>query len=83
MKLLVDMNLSPRWVGVLADGGIGAAHWSTLGAKNAPDVEIMIYAEVNGYVVLTHSLTGRTPATAHRRNHHRRGCVGAQPAANG
>lgn len=56
MKLLVDMNLSPRWVGVLADGGIGAAHWSTLGAKNAPDVEIMIYAEANGYVVLTHDL---------------------------
>jgi len=36
MKLLLDMNLSPRWVGVLADAGIEAAHWSLLGAKNAP-----------------------------------------------
>jgi hypothetical protein len=54
MKLLVDMNLSPRWVGVLAGAGITAAHWSTLGVKNAPDSEIMAYAAANGYVVLTH-----------------------------
>ncbi len=56
MKLLVDMNLSPRWVNLLADAGIGAAHWSTLGAANAPDSEIMAYARTNGYVVLTHDL---------------------------
>jgi predicted nuclease of predicted toxin-antitoxin system len=56
MKLLVDMNLSPRWVGLLVGAGIEAAHWSTLGAKNAPDSEIMAYAGVNDYVVLTHDL---------------------------
>lgn len=56
MKLLVDMNLSPRWVGLLADAGIEAAHWSTLGAKNAPDSEIMAYARADDYVVLTHDL---------------------------
>jgi predicted nuclease of predicted toxin-antitoxin system len=56
MKLLVDMNLSPRWVAVLADSGIEAAHWSTVGAKNAPDSEIMAYARANNYVVLTHDL---------------------------
>jgi len=56
MKLLVDMNLSPRWVGVPADAGIEAAHWITRGAKNAPDTEIMAYASANGYVVLTHDL---------------------------
>ena len=56
MKLLVDMNLSPRWVGVLTDAGIEATHWSTLGAKNAPDSEIMAYANANDYVVLTHDL---------------------------
>jgi predicted nuclease of predicted toxin-antitoxin system len=56
MKLLVDMNLSPRWVGLLEDAGIKAAHWSTLGEKNAPDTEIMAYARVNSYVVLTHDL---------------------------
>ena len=56
MKLLVDMNLSPRWIKVLADAGIEAAHWSTLGANNAPDSEIMAYAGVHDYVVLTHDL---------------------------
>lgn len=56
MKLLVDMNLSPRWVGTLADEGFEAAHWSTLGAVNAPDSEIMAYASQNDYVVLTHDL---------------------------
>ena len=56
MKLLVDMNLSPRWVGVLVDAGIDAAHWSTLGADNAPDSEIMAYAKVNDCIVLTHDL---------------------------
>ena len=56
MKLLVDMNLSPRWVGVLAEAGIEAVHWSILGAKNAPDPEIMAYASANDYVVLTHDL---------------------------
>jgi len=56
MKLLVDMNLSPRWVEVLAKAGIEAVHWSTLGAKSAPDVEIMAFARAKAYVVLTHDL---------------------------
>lgn len=56
MKLLVDMNLSPRWVSLLADASIEAAHWSTLGAANAPDWQIMAFAKANGYVVLTHDL---------------------------
>jgi predicted nuclease of predicted toxin-antitoxin system len=56
MKLLVDMNLSPRWVSVLADAGVEAAHWSTLGVINAPDSEIMAYAQLHEYVVLTHDL---------------------------
>lgn len=56
MKLLIDMNLSPRWAKYLTDAGIEAAHWSTLGAANAPDVEIMAFARVNDYVVLTHDL---------------------------
>jgi len=33
------MSLSPRWIGVLAEAGIEAVHWSTLGEKNAPDHE--------------------------------------------
>lgn len=56
MKLLVDMYLSPRWIGALADAGIEAAHWSTLGAFDAKDAEVMAYAAANGCVVLTHDL---------------------------
>lgn len=56
MKLLVDMNLSPRWVSLLADEGFEAAHWSSIGQSNAPDVEIMAYAKAYNYVVLTHDL---------------------------
>jgi predicted nuclease of predicted toxin-antitoxin system len=56
MKLLVDMNLSPRWVETLAQVGIEAAHWSSLGAPNASDASILEFARDNGYVVLTHDL---------------------------
>jgi len=56
MKLLVDMNLSPRWINTLAEAGFEAAHWSTVGASTAPDSEIMAYAKLQAYVVLTHDL---------------------------
>jgi predicted nuclease of predicted toxin-antitoxin system len=56
MKLLVDMNLSPRWVGLLTDAGVEAAHWSSVGPVDAPDLEIMAFAKANGHVVLTHDL---------------------------
>jgi predicted nuclease of predicted toxin-antitoxin system len=56
MKLLVDMNLSPRWSNLLNGAGIQAVHWSAVGKSNAPDSEIMTYAEQNDYVVLTHDL---------------------------
>jgi predicted nuclease of predicted toxin-antitoxin system len=56
MKLLVDMNLSPRWVNRLVDAGFEATHWSALGAFDAPDTEIMAFARDGDYVVLTHDL---------------------------
>lgn len=56
MKLLVDMNLSPRWIELLRSAGFEALHWSTIGVANAPDREIMAYALANGFVVLTHDL---------------------------
>lgn len=56
MKLLVDMNLSPRWLGLLAGAGVEAVHWSTVGAKNATDAQIMAYASAHDFVVLTHDL---------------------------
>ena len=56
MKLLIDMNLSPRWIGAFAAAGIESVHWSTLGAANATDAEIMVLAAAKDYVVLTHDL---------------------------
>ena len=43
-------------VGLLADAGIEAVHWSALGANNASDSEIMAYARSNDSIVLTHDL---------------------------
>jgi predicted nuclease of predicted toxin-antitoxin system len=42
MKLLVDMNLSPRWIALLRDSGWEATHWSALGKANASDSEIRL-----------------------------------------
>jgi len=56
MKLLIDMNLSPRWVELFAEAGIEAAHWSVIGSANAPDSELMAFATSKGYVLLTQDL---------------------------
>lgn len=56
MKLLVDMNLSPAWVGWLGAAGIDAVHWSTVGAATANDGEILAWVRANGCVLLTHDL---------------------------
>jgi len=56
MRLVIDMNLSPAWVGIFADVGIEATHWSTIGHANAPDTEIMAWALRHECVVFTHDL---------------------------
>lgn len=56
MKLLVDMNLSPRWVELLSRSQFHAAHWSSVGDPQALDAEIMTYAAAHNYVVLTNDL---------------------------
>mgnify|MGYP001033120223 CR=1 FL=1 len=56
MKILIDMNLSPTWVSVLKEAGHTAIHWSTIGAPNAPDREILEWAKAQGHVLFTHDL---------------------------
>ncbi len=56
MKLLVDMNLSPRWVQYLTTQSRQAVHWSEIGDTHASDVAIMAYAKQHEYVVLTNDL---------------------------
>ena len=56
MRLLVDMNLSPEWVGVLKSAGWEAIHWSTVGNPRAEDGEIMAWARAQKHIVFTHDL---------------------------
>ena len=56
MKLIVDMNLSPRWVETLGVAGFTAVHWSGVGPGAAPDSVIMAHAIEHGCIVLTHDL---------------------------
>ena len=56
MKLLLDMNLPPRWVRFLSGRGIECVHWSDVGEYTAKDSRIMAYAQEHGCVVFTHDL---------------------------
>ena len=56
MKIVIDMNLSPNWVALLTEAGHEAVHWSDVGSANAPDREIMSWAQSKGFVVFTHDL---------------------------
>jgi predicted nuclease of predicted toxin-antitoxin system len=56
MKLLLDMNLSPALAADLMAAGFEADHWSDLGSASAEDAEIMAYAKLHDYIVVTHDL---------------------------
>ncbi len=56
MKLVVDVNLPPKWVEFLATRGIEAVHWSQVGDLRVTDAAIMTWARDGGYVVLTSDL---------------------------
>jgi predicted nuclease of predicted toxin-antitoxin system len=56
MKLLIDMNLRSGWVTFLAQFGIDALHWSSLGKSDAADIEIVSFAKANDYVIFTSDL---------------------------
>lgn len=56
MKIVVDMNLSPRWVTHLKAAGFDAIHWIEVGAATARDEEIMAWAISADAIVLTHDL---------------------------
>jgi len=53
MKLLIDMNLPPTLANMLSDRSIKSIHWSTVGAFDAKDSEIMSYASENDLIVMT------------------------------
>src|SRR6266568_1812789 len=56
MCVLIDMNLTPRWVGYLIEAGHEAVHWSVAGPVSAKDRDICDYARRHGYALLTNDL---------------------------
>lgn len=56
MKLVVDMNLSPRWAAEFRSRGFDARHWSQIGAATAPDTEVLAWCTAHEHVLLTHDL---------------------------
>ncbi|MFT3684094.1 MAG: DUF5615 family PIN-like protein [Phycisphaerales bacterium] len=53
MKIIVDMNLTPRWCELLRRAGFATDHWLETGAPNAPDDAVMAWATANNAVVFT------------------------------
>lgn len=56
IQLVVDVNLSPLWIGVFVHHGWPAVHWSTVGDPRAKDRKVMAWAREHGRVVFTHDL---------------------------
>jgi predicted nuclease of predicted toxin-antitoxin system len=56
MKILVDMNLSPRWAMELQSRGFESVHWSHIGKATAPDEELLAWCATHGHVLFTHDL---------------------------
>ena len=56
MKILIDMNLSPKWTAALQSHGIEALYWADIGAESTTDDEIVEYARAHDYTILTHDL---------------------------
>ena len=55
-KVLIDMNLSPRWVELFQKHNIEAVHWSKIGDYRAKDHVIMEWAKDKGYIIFTNDL---------------------------
>lgn len=56
MRLLIDMNLSPRWAEWLNSAGHQAKHWSAVGPGGAPDADLLSHAKASGTVLITQDL---------------------------
>ena len=56
MKILLDMNLTPKWRVPLEQVGHEIKHWSEIGSDDASDAEIMQWARQNSFVIFTNDL---------------------------
>ncbi|MBI5395888.1 MAG: DUF5615 family PIN-like protein [Verrucomicrobia bacterium] len=56
MRILVDMNLSPEWLGILSKAGWQASHWKDVGPATAADSDLLAWAREHHAVVITQDL---------------------------
>jgi predicted nuclease of predicted toxin-antitoxin system len=56
LRILIDMNLSPRWTETLEGTGFEARHWSAVGDGAASDREVFEWARRHDFTVLTRDL---------------------------
>jgi predicted nuclease of predicted toxin-antitoxin system len=56
VTLVIDNCLPLSWVEFLRQHGYSGNHWRELGPPNAPDEDIMLWANQNNAVVLTQDL---------------------------
>lgn len=56
MKLLLDMNIAPKWVAYLEVAGLSATHWAGIGSANAADAEIIAFSRSENFVIVTQDL---------------------------
>ncbi len=56
MKVLIDVNLSPRLVKELEKFGLEAVHWSEIGSLSSTDREFFTWVKEKGYLGITHDL---------------------------
>ena len=56
LKFLVDMNLSPSWIGWFTEHGWEAAHWSAVGDPGATDATLVAWARERQYTLFSHDL---------------------------
>lgn len=56
MKFLLDQNLSPALIDMLATLGHETRHVLRIGMHKSPDFDILIEADTNNEIVLTHDL---------------------------
>lgn len=53
MKLLLDENLAPRLAAALSDLYPGSVHVRDCGLRGASDVEVWLYAQEKGFVIVS------------------------------
>jgi len=56
MRFVIDMNMGLEWIACLTGANHQAVHWSSLGASDARDGQIMRWARDNEHVILTADL---------------------------